>query len=383
MIGGFFKKGGRPLPSVVHIAIARYDARLPVAGEALEFLVSIHVEGTGVTWQQNITLEPAREARLLELTQALYGWSRQTGLTRDRAEATVRELGDTLYDQFIGERGSRLLAGLAPTAILLDVDETIQNLPWELMGQGGRPLSQDIPFGRLVTTRAMLKANRDPLQEDSTLRILAVADTTGDLASGARELEVLNSLAGERMGFTIQVDRLADQAATIAEFRRQIAPGGYDIIHFSGHGRFDRQTPADSGLGFYDGILTANEVLALEWAAPPYFVFSSACESGRTGGGQRLVSRSRQSNGLAAAFIAAGVSAYAGYYWPVSDTGAGIFSEHFYQYLFELENVGLAFQEARRRTLWDLEAVGDLTGLGAILFGDAASGERRDLYTMA
>lgn len=383
MIGGFFKKGGKTLPSVVHIAIARYDASLPVPGEALKFLVSIHVEGTGVTWQQNTTLEPARETRLLELTQALYGWSRQTELTKARAEATIRELGDTLYDQFIGQRGDRLLTSLAPTAILLDVDETIQNLPWELMGQGGRPLSQGIPFGRLVTTRAMLKANRDPLQEDCTLRILAVADTTGDLASAARELAVLKNLAGQRMGFTIQVDLLVDQTATIAEFRRRIAPGSYDIIHFSGHGRFDRQSPADSGLAFYDGVLNANEVLDLEWAAPPYFVFSSACESGRAGSGKRLVSRSRQSNGLAAAFIAAGVSAYAGYYWPVSDTGAGIFSDYFYQYLFEVENVGLAFQEARRRTLWDLEEAGDLTGLGAILFGDAASGERRDLYTMA
>jgi hypothetical protein len=48
-----------------------------------------------------------------------------------------------------------------------------------------------------------------------------------------------------------------------------------------------------------------------------------------------------------------------------------------------MENVGLAFQEARKRTVWDLAQAGDLSGFSAVLFGDAASGKRRDLATAA
>ena len=193
MIGGFFRKGGKTLPSVVHIAIARYEAKLPKPGEVLNFLVSIHVEGTGVTWQQNVTVDPVSEARLLELTEELYLWSVNAKLTKAAAKDAARELGGTLYETFIGNRGKKILDSLDATAILLNVDETIPNLPWELMGHAGKPMSLEIPFGRLVTTRETLKANRDPLQEDACLRILAVADTTGDLSSGQAELEALKA----------------------------------------------------------------------------------------------------------------------------------------------------------------------------------------------
>ena len=94
--------------------------------------------------------------------------------------------------------------------------------------------------------------------------------------------------------------------------------------------------------------MTADELLALDWVAPPYLVFNSACESGRAAGGARLVSDQGQANGLAAAFLACGAAAYAGYFWPVTDEGACRFAETFYPALFGLENVGLAFQEARK-----------------------------------
>jgi len=50
---------------------------------------------------------------------------------------------------------------------------------------------------------------------------------------------------------------------------------------------------------------------ALDWVAPPYLVFNSACESGRAAGGARLVSDQGQANGLAAAFLACGAAAAA------------------------------------------------------------------------
>jgi hypothetical protein len=56
---------------------------------------------------------------------------------------------------------TQILSAITPTAILLDVDETILNLPWELIATPEGPLSQRIPFGRLVTTQITPKSGRD------------------------------------------------------------------------------------------------------------------------------------------------------------------------------------------------------------------------------
>jgi CHAT domain-containing protein len=162
-----------------------------------------------------------------------------------------------------------------------------------------------------------------------------------------------------------------------------VATGDYDILHFAGHASLDPLEPERSALQFADGPISADDVLKLPWKVVPYLVFNSACESGRAVGGKQLISAENHSNGLAAAFLAAGVYGYVGYYWPVTDTGASIFAQKFYTGLLERENIGLAFLDARNRAIQELGAVGDLTGYSAVLFGDAASQHRRDLASAA
>jgi CHAT domain-containing protein len=380
MFGGYSKE---QMPRVMHISVARYRRELPQPGEALEFLVAIHEEGTGITWQQNVTVDPATEAFLVEATNDLLLWSVNLALTPKKAAQRAKELGERLYQAFLGAEGEKVLGAVAPTAILLDVDETLLNLPWELMAATAGPLSLSTPLGRLVTTRMILRPGRDPLQEDQVVRILAVANPTQDLAASEAEIEALQNLQGQHGPFRVEVEVLAREQATRAQFAGKLADGDYDMLHFGGHGVLDRDTPGLSFLRFADGDLTADQVLTLPWKKPPYFVFNSACESGRGVGGQRLVSAQGQTNGLAAAFLAAGVYGYAGYFWPVTEAGASIFAPTFYESLFVRENVGLAFLMARRRAIGELAEVGDLAGYSAILYGDAASKHRRDLAMAA
>jgi hypothetical protein len=379
MIGGY-GKGGKKLPRVVHISIARYRRDLPKTGESLRFLVSIHEEGTGITWQQNVTIKAKEERFFLDATRDLYLWSLNAALTSAKAKNLLHSLGQRLYENFFGSEGNEVLYRIStPTAVLFNVDETILNLPWELIGPADA-IAQDIPFGRLVTTRVMPRPGRDPLEEDKVVRILTIANPTLDLPAAEQEVSVLQGLEGNRHGYSIEVSVLTRDQATRAAFAEKLANGDYDILHFSGHGLFDPLAPETSSIRFADGMLSADEILNLKWKAPPYLVFNSACESGRAAGGKRLFSQASQSNGLAAAFIAAGASAYAGYFWPVTDTGASLFAESFYHNLFKRENVGLAFLEARKHVARELGEVGDLTGYSAILFGDAASEHRRDLH---
>jgi CHAT domain-containing protein len=158
-----------------------------------------------------------------------------------------------------------------------------------------------------------------------------------------------------------------------------LAIGNYDIIHFAGQGSHDPAKPQQSALHFVDGLLTADDILDFAWPVPPYFVFNTACESGRAAGGRRFLSRRSQTNELAASFLAAGVAAYAGYFEPVTETGAGTMTATFYRELFERENVGLTFLEAHMTAVRELYDLGNLTGYSAVLFGDAASTQRRDL----
>ncbi len=379
MMFGEYGEGEQELPRVMHISVARYFRELPQPGEALEFLVTIHEEGTGITWHQNVRIDMATEVFLVEATNDLLLWSVNLGLTPKKAVQRAQALGAQLYQTFIGTEGEKVMSALTPTALLFDVDETILNLPWELISTPSGPLPLKTPFGRLVSTRMVLRKGRDPLQEDRLVRILAVANPTSDLAASEAEIVAIQNLQGSHGSFRVEVDLLARDQATRAHFAQKLSDGDYDILHFGGHGFLDRDTPGLSALRFADGNLTADEVLKLPWEKPPYFVFSSACESGRGVGGQRIVSEGGQTNGLAAAFLAAGVYGYGGYFWPVTEAGASIFASTFYHTLFQRENVGLAFLEARQRAIRELGEVGDLTGYSAILYGDAGSKHRRDL----
>jgi hypothetical protein len=99
--------------------------------------------------------------------------------------------------------------------------------------------------------------------------------------------------------------------------------------------------------------------------------------------GAPLVGRRRSPNGLAAAFLSAGVAGYIGYLWPVTEEGAEAVAGTFYETLFERENVGLGVLDARRRVESAWRDAHDLTAYSLVLYGDAAGEHRRNLATAA
>jgi CHAT domain-containing protein len=291
------------------------------------------------------------------------------------------ELGRTLRDVFLGAKGRRLLADLDRTALLLMVDETVLHLPWEMMFDSDNSPLVLAPFGRVVTTRVAPPTGRDLAMEDPTVRILAVENPTDDLAASERVIEVIEGLRPANPDLDIEVTTLARRDATRRRFAETVLAHDFDIVHFAGHGRFDGDHPSDSAVVLADGLLTDEHVLKLRWKQPPFVVWNSSCESARVGPGTRIVSNARRSNGLASAFLSRGVEAYLGHYFFVEDTSAAEFSETFYTTLLRERNVGRAVQEARQRAIDRFAGECDLTGLGAVFFGDAGTAQRRDLAT--
>lgn len=374
-------QGEQHQPRVVQIQISRYTRTLPRRGEPLEFLVAIHMEGTASTWHRNATLSRDDEQRVLELIEGLRLWSAGLGLTRRAAQSAAKGIGRTLRDVFLGKRGREVLAALQPTALLLMVDETVIHLPWEMMLDGDdRPLVLT-PFGRVVTTRVMPSIGRDLASENPTIRVLAVENPTQDLVATERVIDVIEGLGSATGDAEFEVTVLSRDRATRARFVETVTGQDFDIIHFAGHGRFDAERPDDNAVVMADGVLTDEHVLKLRWARPPFVVVNSSCESGRAAPGQRVVSNDRRSNGLASAFLGRGVEAYLGHYFLVDDASAAEFSETFYTTMIEDQNIGTAVQTARLRALQRFGDEADLTGLGAVFFGDAGTAERRDLAT--
>lgn len=368
-------------PRVVQLQISRYTRSLPRPKEPLEFLVALHVEGTPVTWQRNALLTRDDEQRLLELIDGLRRWSDGLGLTRRAARAATIDVGRTLRDVFLGAKGRDLLAAFDGTALLLMVDETMLHLPWEMtLDRAGAPLVQR-PFGRVIATRVLSRPGRDLTTEDPKVRILAVENPTDDLAASERVMQVIDGLREANGDLDIEVTTLSRGQATRRGFVDAMSGSDFDIVHFAGHGRFDSERPADGAVLLADGPFTDEQVLKLRWERPPFVVLNSSCESARVAPGVRIVSNERRSNGLAAAFLGRGVEAYLGHYFFVDDGAAAEFSEHFYTTLLRERNVGRAVQVARENALDRFATDADLTGLGAVFFGDAGTALRRDLAT--
>jgi hypothetical protein len=377
MFKGLYGPGKETLPRVVLISISRFTRSLPRKNQPLEYLVTIHEEGTGISWKENIKVELEIEKYFLETVYALYKWSLSPAVVHQKALTEVKKFGRYLYNAFITQKGDKYLKWITPTAILLDVDETSLNLPWELMLGVADAFPADIPFGRVVSTRIIPLPARNPSEEDEVVRLLAVINPTEDLKKGEMELAALSERV--KSDPFLKLDVLEGPEATRANFKAKLAAESYDIIHFGGHSAFQMANPAASSLVFADGRLTTTEIMTLPWKAPPYLVFNSSCESGRAAAGKRLVSTQNQSSGLVSAFLVAGVSAYIGYFWPVTEDGAALFANTFYEVLCNVKNVGKALLEARMKALQDLSPKGDFTGYSAILYGDAATKERRDL----
>jgi hypothetical protein len=372
----------RFLPHVVVVGIEPAQRSRNAEGST-EFLVSVHEEGSALRWRRRAKVSVETQRRLVTAAEQLHLWAAGMGLTPASAGRTAEQLGRGLYRSFLGDSGARTLEALRPTALLLQVDESLVNLPWELIWGPAGPIALDCPFGRVVTTGQVPRGARDPVTEDARLRILAVANPTQDLAASEAEIDAITALAGPVGGVTVEVTVLEREAATVAAFRAAVEGQDYELLHFAGHATFDGRDPLASALLLADGTIAADELGALAWSAPPYVVFNSACSSARAGARRQLVSPRGRSNGLAAAFLSAGVEAYLGHYWPVSDSSARQFSDCFYRSLFERRNIGRALLDARCQAATAFETDRDLTALGLVYFGDSGTAARRDTVTMA
>jgi CHAT domain-containing protein len=188
-----------------------------------------------------------------------------------------------------------------------------------------------------------------PLQNDKGHTydsILAVGNPTGDLAAAESEAMAVAGLFPEST-------LLLREKGTEAEVKEELAKRGYDVVHLSTHGLFDRDMPLLSkvvlcGGGGEDGQLYAGEILGLPLSRTELVVLS-ACQTALPPEVSQDLVAGDEIQGLGQALFVAGVPSAALTLWNVDDASTGALVTGFYESLMSGGQKAEALASAQRR----------------------------------
>ena len=258
----------------------------------------------------------------------------------------------------------RHLTTAAPLVMLLDA--TTARYHWEMVGQADGGAATLPPPGAeqdreeqldsaLGLRRGLTRQLRTPYAPPPeppppprrVLNVLVVADPAEDAhLPGAEEegvevadlFEHFNRVHAQSENSVRVVRLFGPRRATRTNVLRQLMMHSFDVLHFAGHCVYDEQDRGRSGWLFSrDERVTAKELARVDRS--PSFVFSNACESGRT------PDRSDEATAdlapsLAEAFFGQGVSNFVCTGWPVNDLAARRFALTLYEHLLGLTGDG-------------------------------------------
>ena len=272
----------------------------------------------------------------------------QSGFDQARLEKFGKEIAESALPASVREE----LGKFAGHHLTMVHDREASLIPWETMrlaawvpaldaGLSRRYLANDVAVARWSEQR----------QSAPELRILVVANPTGDLPGAEKEGRRVAQVASSNGGITVEM--LEGKNATAEAVLAGLSSERYDVIHYAGHAFFAKDAPGRSGVVCSDRTLAATELLNLRKL--PALMFFNACESARTrrrdrpssGTGKALA----DSVGFAESLMRAGVANYVGTYWPVGDAAADEFSQTFYARLLAGDSLGESLLQSRRRVL--------------------------------
>ncbi|MEL7533154.1 MAG: CHAT domain-containing protein, partial [Bacteroidota bacterium] len=277
----------------------------------------------------------------------------------------VMALWDQSQNQSLAKNhGLRLKLQIDPEGEGLD---KLSELPWELLyRQDSREflnLSQRTPVVRYMHLARPYQA----LNFIPPFRILVVmANPKGsDALNLTHEKQLIEGSWGSRTD--VQVDYL--ESATRERLQKQLSEADYHVLHFMGHGDFDKR----SGKGVLvledknaqPDLISAEAFGVLLRDEPSLrLVFLNACKTAQ-GGDHELHDPFA---GVASAITLAGVPAVVAMQYPISDNAAISFAKTFYRLLPECHPIDLIMAEARKAVYQNQERYGGMEWATPALF---------------
>jgi pimeloyl-ACP methyl ester carboxylesterase len=282
------------------------------------------------------------------------------------------KFGELLYTYLVPEDFHRMIDAGKPLKLILD--RSTASYPWEMacfrsaqnpnrVSSLGVDLRLTRQFRTLLSSAPGMKPvlNRD-------LKVLIIADPArepdyqlpGARREGRNVASVFRNFPAKQHGIFVEVEEhIGPDQCDPVEILALLLSGAFDIVHYAGHGDYDKDNPAGSGWIFgKDCVLSAREIFRARKV--PRLVFANACFSAVTTRGQAL-SAEEQSKGLASiaqAFFERGVSNYIGSGWPVNDEQATKLARTFYECLLTGRSICDALQKGRE----EISGYGDTWG---------------------
>ena len=268
-------------------------------------------------------------------------------------EHELRRFGDTLFETLLPGNVRRLFDVARASGedrmvvIFTSMIDWVSDIPWEFARDPNRETflaTEDVHFLRNILTPIPIE--RAPPLQDSLRMLIATAEPNGlELPAAEREAsrikDDLKNLVEKRR---MSIDVL--EHATPASLHHRLVTGRYDIVHFIGHGYWNRGV---SGLVLEDetgGQFDLDERSLREMFAGRGLrvVFLNACDTGR---GVTASSRPYSIGGTAQSLFGRGIPVVVANQLKVRDLAAADFASQFYRYLAHGLTIAEATREAR------------------------------------
>ncbi len=303
--------------------------------------------------------------RCHEIVDTLNRANRQGRLNREIL-TNLKEIGQMFFDDLIPTNIKEKLRQTKSDHLVVNIDDYMALVPWELMHDGKEFLCQRFSMGRLVRTKQNFIGTAKVRALGQPLKMLILADPRGDLKEAYNE--------------GIYVRDFLDQSKNIINatfLSENIEPDylqkkirNFDIVHFAGHMDYDENNRDKCGWRLTKGIFSAGDVIKMTGTATmPAFIFSNACQSALSDTWNLSEKFHGQIFSLASAFILSGVRHYIGTFWEILDEPSRRFAMDFYQNVLSGQSVGEALRLSR---LTQIKEYGEekITWASYMLYGD-------------
>jgi pimeloyl-ACP methyl ester carboxylesterase len=289
---------------------------------------------------------PINDAVLEQLNDAL----RFTGDTK-----VQEDYGKLLHSFLIPEDFQGILD--SDKSLTLVLNRAASSIPWEMIFFGGvgrlTNFGIDLRLSRQFSSaKTIVPGAAPPLNRQFKALIIADPAPEPELQlAGARweGVQLREFFRRKQIELKDELDlqfqvRIGHEECNIVQILSLIYNEEFDLVHFAGHGTFDKDSISRSGWVFGKNmILSAHEIFRLRRV--PRLVFANACFSAELS----TAESSGQLAGLAEAFFNRGIENYIGTGWQVNDQHAIAFAKEFYSKTIEDRlTLGEGLSEARK-----------------------------------
>ena len=272
-----------------------------------------------------------------------------------------------LWDHLVTKPAKEKLKNSVSDRLILILDEELTHIPWELLYTGDEFISLKFNVGRLVRTR-LGEPGKTYRGCSHKLRMLIIANPTGDLSSAYREgLYIKKSL--EKKHRVIHVDFKSTRVDSMF-IKKNIRD--YDVVHFAGHCEHDREKPEYSGWVLSDGMFSSRDIAELGDNFPS-LIFAHSCHSAGAFEGVSDADIHKNTHELASSFLCAGVRHYIGSVRKIEDSVGIGFAREFYRHVVGGKTVGESVRLSRFYLIREY-GVSSIFWAGYVLYGNPSAG---------